>query len=124
MPYLQRQTQPPAPLPEDQQRQLDKRFDANDFEVSVEGNRVEWGLIDEVEVAQAARVNNPAGWLLKKLIFPGERYHVGIYFGQRELVLTNVSREMAAYVTQMIAYHAQQPIRYTGVEGIAPVVEA
>ena len=120
--YLQRQNQPPAPLPEAEQRQLEKRFDADVYRMSFEPGGVELGLIDEVEVAQAARLNNPAGWLLRKLIFSGERYHVGVYFGQHEIVLTIISRAMAEYVVRTIAYLAQQPIRYTGIEGIAPVV--
>ena len=124
MPYLQRQAQPPAPLPADQQSQLDKRFNANAYQLSFDTGGVDWGLIETVEVAQAARLNNPAGWLLRKLIYSGERYHVGVYFGEHEIVLTNVSREMAAYVIHTIAYHTRQPIRYAGIEGIAQVVES
>ena len=82
------------------------------------------GQIDEVEVAKAARERGPAGWFVKKVIYAGDRYHVGVYFGQDELVLTNVTLEAANFVVQTIAYYANNAIRYTGPEGIVPVTES
>ncbi len=125
MAYLARIEQRPglAALTDEDRRTLDKRFDANAYEINVDGQHVEWGLIDEVEVAKAAREGGPAGWFVKKVIFSGERYHVGVYFGQGELVLTNVTLEAAKFVVHTIAYYANHAIRYTGIEGIAPVTE-
>ena len=125
MAYLARIDQRPVMtgLSEEEQNTLKKRFDANAYEINVDGQHVAWGTIDEVEVAKAAREGGPAGWFVKKVIFSGERYHVGVYFGQGELVLTNVTLETAKFVVQTIAYYANRAIRYTGVEGIAPITE-
>lgn len=123
MPNLARIEQRPTPdgLSDDERRLLDKRFDANAYEINIDGHRAEWGAINEIEVVKAAREGGPAGWFVKKVIFSGERYHIGVYFGKNELVLTNVTLETAKYVVQTIAYHANHPIRYTGIEGVAPV---
>ncbi len=126
MAYLARVDKQPDPqtLSADEQRTLERRFDANAYELNFDGQRVEWGWIDEVEVAQAAREGGPAGWIVRKLVFSGERYHVGVYCGQDEAVLTNVTLEIARYVVAVIAYYATQNIRYSGLEGIAPVRES
>jgi hypothetical protein len=126
MAFLARIEQRPSPqgLSGEERRTLDKRFDANAYEINIDGRRVEYGAVDEVEVAKAARESGPAGWFVKKVIFAGERYHVGVYFGSGELVLTNVTLDTAKFVVQTIAYYANHAIRYTGVEGIAPVVES
>ena len=110
-------------LTDEDQRSLDKRFDANAYEVNVDGKHTAWGMIDEVEVAKAAREGGPAGWFVKKIIYAGERYHVGIYFGQDELVLTNVTLEAARFVVETIAYYANNTIRYKGPEDFVPVTE-
>ena len=126
MPYLARIEQRPTMegLSEEDQYTLKKRFDTNAYEVNIDGQRIEWGAIDEVEIAKAAREKGPAGWLVKKLIFAGERYHVGLYFGQGEAVLTNVTLETAQFVVATIAYYANHAIRYSGAEGIVPVTES
>lgn len=123
MAYLERIEQRPTMdgLSDEDRRALDKRFDANAYEINVDGQHVEWGAIDEVEVAKAAREGGPAGWFVKKVIFAGERFHVGVYFGQGELVLTNITLEAAKFVVQTIAYYANHAIKYSGVEGVAPV---
>ena len=110
-------------LTEEDRRTLDKRFDANAWEVNIDGRRAEWGVIEEVEVAKAARERGPAGWFVKKVIFAGDRYHVGLYFGSEELVLTNVTLEAARFVVQTIAYYANNVIRYKGLDGIVAVAE-
>jgi hypothetical protein len=110
-------------LTDDDRRLLEKRFDANAYEINVDGHRAEWGKIDEVEVAKAAREGGPSGWFVKNVVFGGERYHVGVYFGDGELVLTNITLDTAKYVVATIAYYANRSIRYTGAEGIVPVTE-
>ena len=123
MAYLAHVEQRPTmdALSEEERRGLAKRFDANAYEVNIDGKRVEYGKIDEVEVAKAAREGGPAGWFVKKVVFAGERYHIGVYFGDGEAVLTNVTLDAATYVVQTIAYYANNLIRYTGLEGISPV---
>ncbi|MEP7292009.1 MAG: hypothetical protein ABI835_09505 [Chloroflexota bacterium] len=113
-------------LTDEEKRSLNKRFDANAYEINIEGKRVEWGKISEVEVAKAAREGGPAGWFVKKVIYAGDRYHIGIYFddGRGEAVLTNVTLQAATFVVQTIAYYANRRIRYSGVEGITPVTES
>lgn len=112
-----------AALTDEDRRTLDKRFDANAWEINIDGRRAEWGIIEEVEVAKAARERGPAGWFVKKVIFAGERYHIGLYFGSDELVLTNVTLEAARFVVQTIAYYANNVIRYKGPEDFVPVAE-
>lgn len=126
MTTLARIEQRPSPegLTDEERRTLDKRFDANAYEINVDGKRVAYGAVEEVEVAKAAREGGPAGWFVKKVIFAGDRYHVGVYFDGGELVLTNITLETAKFVVQTIAYYANHAIKYSGVEGIAPVVES
>lgn len=123
MAYLARVEQRPTmnALSEEERRIVGKHFDANAYEVNIDGKRVEYGAIDEVEVAKAAREGGPAGWFVKKFVFAGERYHIGVYFGDGEAVLTNVTLESATYVVQTIAYYANNLIRYSGPDGISPV---
>ncbi len=125
MAYLARIEQRPGMegLTDEDRRSLQKRFDANAYEINVDGQHVAWDTIDEVEVAKAAREGGPAGWFVKKVIYAGERYHVGVYARQRELVLTNVTLDAAKFVVHTIAYYSNHLIRYTGTEGIAPVTE-
>jgi hypothetical protein len=111
-------------LSEEDRRTLDKRFDANAWEINIDGRRAEWSVIEEVEVAKAAREGGPAGWFVKKVIFAGDRYHIGLYFGSEELVLTNVTLEAARFVVQTIAYYANNVIRYKGLDGIVAVTES
>ena len=122
MAYLKRVEVKPNPPAES----IGKRFDANEYELNIQGGRVEWDVIDEVEVAKAARVSSPAGWFVKKIMYSGgERYHVGVFFGRGgELVLTNITEEQARYVVETVAHYAKQPIRYTGVEGFVETVES
>jgi hypothetical protein len=113
-----------AGLTDEDRRTLDKRFDANAWEINIDGRRAEWGVIEEVEVAKAARERGPAGWFVKKVIFAGDRYHIGLYFGGEEMVLTNVTLEAAKFVVQTIAYYANNVIRYKGLDGIVAVTES
>lgn len=123
MAYLKRVQTKPAP-PTDM-RGLEKRFDANAYEINIDGGRVEWGMIDEVEAARAARMGTPAGWLVKKVVYGGDdRYHVGVFFGRGELVLSNITLEQARYVLDTIAYYAPNLIRYVGQEGIVDTIES
>lgn len=108
-------------LTDEERKTLDKRFDANEFELNFDGEALEWGLIEEVEIVVAAREKSPSGWLLRNVVFRGERYHIGVYYGKAEVVLTNITLEVARFVAQTIAYYTRQDVRYTGVEGVAPV---
>lgn len=110
-------------LTAEEQRLLSKHFDANAYELNIDGKRVDWKAIDEVEVAQAARESGPSGWFVKKFVFGGERYHVGVYFDEQEAVLINLTLPAASFVVQTIAYYANKPIQYKGIEGVAPVTE-
>lgn len=112
-------------LSSDDRRHLQAHFDANNFELNIDGQIMEWNRIDEIEVAKAARTASPAGWLVKNLVYGGaDRYHVGVYSGHYEAVLPNLSLEAARYVVQMIAYHLRDRVRYTGPEGITPLDES
>ncbi|MBK8020502.1 MAG: hypothetical protein IPK19_03495 [Chloroflexi bacterium] len=123
MAYLARVSELPSAehLTEEERRLLEKRFDANEFELNFEGEAIEWGLIEEVEVAEAAWQNSPSGWVVRNLLYRGDRYHIGVYFGKQELVLTNVTLEVARHIVHTIAYHSPHDVRYIGVEGVVPV---
>ncbi|NDJ62008.1 MAG: hypothetical protein GYB67_12830 [Chloroflexi bacterium] len=102
---------------------LERHFAADSIEINIDGEPIDYGHIDEVEVAQAARVSALSGWLVKNLFYGGERYHVGVYFGRGELVLPNLTLNAAKYVVQIIAYYSHKPIRYTGPDGLSPLSE-
>lgn len=89
-------------------------------EVVINQNQIiNWRSIEEVEVAPAPRINGAAGWLLRFLAYNNvERYHIGIYYGPMEAVLTNVSLEVVKYVLRMIAYYVPQRVLYTGPDGL------
>jgi hypothetical protein len=123
--YLQRLNYRPKP---DELTVAEADWVRNHFEVAanelvVNGRQVvNWQWIEEVEVAKAARIRGPAGWFLRFVAYENrERYHVGIYYGANEAVLTNVSREVAQYIVQTIAYYVPQRVRYTGPHDITPL---
>jgi hypothetical protein len=127
MQYITPRSAPPKEdeLTPDDVRFLQSHFSTTNYEVIVDGRGIEWEKIDEVEVVKAAREKSPAGWLVKNVVYSGqERYHVGIYSGQNEIVLPNVTLQAAKYVVQTIAYYARSRIRYTGLKGITPITEA
>ena len=106
-----------------EKRYVQKNFDVYAGEVIVSGQPISWTAIDEVEVAKAARTAGPSGWLVKYLVMGGERYHVGIYYGGLEAVLTNMTLNSAKYIVQTMAFYAPQSILYSGPEGLSPLVD-
>ncbi len=123
--YLQRPKSPPQleALSDNERQAIDGKFDAHPAELTVNDQIIAWNRIDEVEIAKAARQNTLAGWFVRNIVYAEERYHVGVYFGAQEAVLTNLPLMAAQFVVTSIAYHMQAPIRYTGVQGLIPVVE-
>lgn len=111
-------------LSPDDVRTLRAHFSVTNYEVVVDGQGIEWGNIDEIEVAKAARAGGPAGWLVKAMYGGQDRYHVGIYSGRYELVLTNLTLQAATYVLQTLAYYARNRIPYKGPEGLSVTAEA
>lgn len=122
--YLQRLNALPSKenLSEKDKQYLSKHFDAYGKEMLVDNIAIRWEYIEEVEVVVASRAKGPSGWLVKNFLMGGDRYHVGIYIGYQEAVLTNTTREVAEYVVQTIAYYAPNRIQYRGVEDITPVI--
>jgi len=120
--YLQRlKVRPDADtLSASDRSHLNERFDPYAGEVVINGEPVNWRSIEEVEVARAARAHGPAGWFVKQM-YGDERYHVGVYYGAYEAVLTNLTLKSAEYVVRTIAFYAPQSIRYSGIEGLSPV---
>lgn len=120
--YLQRiNFRPNADDLSDRQRgYLHDHFDFNPTELIIHGVPIAWDAVEEVQVVPAARLSGPSGWLTRR-IMGGDRYHVGVYFGKREAVLTNISLTTAKYILQTIAYHAPYPVRYKGVDGLVPL---
>jgi hypothetical protein len=102
---------------------LQKHFDVYAKEVLINGEAIRWDYIEEIEVAVAARAKGPSGWLVKYFVMGGDRYHIGFYFGYNEAVLTNLTREAAAYVLKMVAYYAPVRIKYAGPDDLVPLTE-
>jgi hypothetical protein len=125
MTYLQRINYLPKSddLSEREQDYLRAHFDAYGAEAVINGDPVEWRRVEEVEVATAARSRGPSGWLVKNLVMGGDRYHVALYAGREEFVLSNVTLKIAAFVVQTAAYYAPGPVIYTGPEGLSPLTE-
>lgn len=110
-------------LGERERQMLLQEFDPASTDVVIHGAPVQWAVIEEVEVAVAARSRGAAGWLVKNLVMSGERYHVALYFGREEKVIPNLTHEAAEYVIKTIAYYAPKKIRFTGPDGFAPITE-
>jgi hypothetical protein len=102
---------------------LKKHFDVYAREVLINGEAIRWDYVEEIEVATAARAKGPSGWLVKNLVMGGDRFHVGFYFGYSEAVLTNLTREAARYVLNMVAYYAPVKIKYTGPDDLVALSE-
>ncbi|MCA9904466.1 MAG: hypothetical protein KC547_11465 [Anaerolineae bacterium] len=122
MQYLVRPKAPPFidQLAEADQQYLRRRFDAHPAELTINRDVIPWQDIAEVEVVKAARRSDLSGWFVRKVVYQEERYHVGIYYGKREKVLTNVTLGVAQFAVQAIAYYMQTPIKYTGLDDIVP----
>jgi hypothetical protein len=106
-------------------RTLQAHFEPTNYEVIVDGQGLDWSKIDEIEVVPAARHRSPSGWFVRTILYRGtDRYHVGIYSGRNELVLTNITLEAARYVVQTIAYYARNRIVYNGPDGFTATTEA
>lgn len=102
-------------LTNSEKQYLQRHFDAYGAEIVINGDAIPWQNIDEVEVAKAARASGPAGWLVKTLVMNGsDTYHLGIYFGNQEAVLTNITLNTAQYILKNIAYYAPGSVVYTG----------
>ncbi|MEO8610086.1 MAG: hypothetical protein ABI690_19485 [Chloroflexota bacterium] len=124
MVYLQRIKARPSPedLTPGEARFVQHSFDPYAGEVLVGGQAVAWNAIEEVEVAVSARAAGPAGWLVRHIVHGNERYHVGLYFGQNEAIVPNVTLNVARYIVQCVAFFAPLPVRYTGPDGLSPVM--
>ena len=124
MTFLQRIKNRPNPeaLSPSENRYVRELFDPGSRDVLVNGETLEWTEIDEVEVVVSPRTAGPAGWLVRYFVHGEDRYHVGIYYGRNEAILPNVTLAVAKYIVQSIAFFAPLPVRYTGPEGLSPVV--
>ncbi|MDZ4763598.1 MAG: hypothetical protein SGI73_03535 [Chloroflexota bacterium] len=110
-------------LSPDEIKTLEKRFEINANQITIDGKTLELDRVDEIEVVKAARAASPAGWLVKNVLYGGDRYHVGIYAGRAEIVFSNVSLGLARYVVGNIAFFARNTVRYKGLDDIAPVTD-
>lgn len=125
MAYLQRQNAMPSEdaLSSSDKEHLKKHFDVYAREVMINGEAIRWDYIEEIEVAVAARAKGPSGWLVKRMVMGGDRYHIGFYFGYNEAVLTNLTLAAAKYVLGMVAYYAPVKLKYTGPDDLVPLAE-
>jgi hypothetical protein len=98
-------------------------FDPYAGEVLVDGQAVAWDEIEQVEVAISPRAAGPAGWVVRHMVHGNERYHVGIYFGRQEAIVPNVTLNVARYILQCVAFFAPLPVRYTGPDGLVPLID-
>lgn len=110
-------------LTPNEMRSIGNTFDPYAGEVIVNGEVIRWNEVEELEVVLAPRATGAAGWLVRNVVHAGERYHVGLYYGDQEAVLPNVTLTVARYITQCVAYYAPLPVRYKGPDGLIPTVE-
>jgi hypothetical protein len=125
MAYLVRLQSRPSlkSLSEEEQKIIERHFEIDARQVSIDGRAFELDRVDEIEIVKAARANSPAGWVVKNLLYGGERYHIGIYAGREELVLPNITLEVARYIAENIAFFARNPVRYKGLDNVVQVTE-
>lgn len=125
MPYLQRINYRPNmdALNEREKASLAEKFDVGSTDVIINGDVIRWEMIEEIEVAVAARSGGLSGWLVKHLVMGGDRYHVAFYFGREEAVLINLTLPAAQYVVSTAAYFLPKRVVYTGPDGIAALSE-
>lgn len=125
MAYLQRLSTPPSEdgLTDREREYIRTHFDLSPTEIVINGDAIRWDYVEEIEVAVAARSRGPSGWVLKNLIIGGDRYHLAVYYGYNESVLTNMTHNTVVFVLKMIAYYAPLRIRYTGPDDLVPLAE-
>lgn len=126
MTYLQRINYHPNmdALTADEQTHLQNIYDCYGAEMLVYGEPVPWRFIEAVELVAAPRAVGLAGWIVRRLYLKGiDRYHLGIYYGPREVVLPNITLGQARYVLETVAYYAPVPIQYTGPEDVVRLSE-
>ncbi|HEX2621361.1 MAG TPA: hypothetical protein VHL11_14480 [Phototrophicaceae bacterium] len=125
MAYLQRINYHPVQdnLTDAEKQYLKQRFAAYGTEIVVNGEAVPWQFIETVEVAKAARTSGLAGWLVKNMVMNGDRYHIGIYYGNHEVVFTNATLNTAAFILKNIAYYAPGPVQYKGPDDLVPLTD-
>lgn len=120
--YLQRSTTRPNPdaLSPADSKFIQEHFNVYGGSLTVEGQPVDWSAIEEIEVAVAPHISGPAGWFVRNVIVREDRYHVGLYSGQNEIVLPNLTLPVAKYIVGCIAHFAPLPVRYTGLPDFVP----
>lgn len=127
MVYLQHIDERPTtdPLSPQELAQLGNMFTAYGAEMIATGQAVRWERVYEVEVVVAPHISGLSGWLVKTFFFRNEeRYHVGIYFDEdQEVVLPNITWEMARYVVRNIAFYAPHNVRYVGPPELVAVTD-
>jgi hypothetical protein len=107
-------------------RFIEAHFHADSVEMTIDDQIIEYSLINEIEVAVAARQRSPAGCFVKKILYGGdERFHVAVYYAKHhEAVLPNLSKAAAQYVLGNIAFYSRNPIRYKGPEDFIATTES
>jgi hypothetical protein len=110
-------------LSEEERKIIERHFEIDARQVAIDGRAFELDRVDEIEIVKAARAKSPAGWVVKNLLYGGERYHIGIYAGREELVLPNITLEVARYIAGNIAFFARNPVRYKGLDNVVQVTE-
>ena len=125
MAYLQRINYRPNmdAIPEKERDALTSKFDPGSTDVIINGDVIRWEIIEEIEVAAAARSGGLAGWIVKNMVMGGDRYHVAFYFGREEAVIINLTLPAAQYVVSTAAYYLTRRVQYTGPDGIAALSE-
>lgn len=120
--YLRRANVRPDPddLTERELRHIRAHVQESAGDLVVDDVPIPWSHVDEVEVVRAARERGPSGWLVRR-VMGDDRYHLGVYYGPHEAVLPNISLRAAEYLVRLIAYYAPGPVRYRGIEGLAPL---
>jgi hypothetical protein len=124
MPYLLRVNVRPDlnSLSANDRAEVERNFAPSAAEFRLYKETLLWAKVDEIELVKAARMGGLSGWIVKRVIAPQDRYHLGIYLGKDEAVMSNLTLAQALYVIQAIAYYAPNRVNYKGEAGIVPTV--
>lgn len=125
MAYLKRVNVRPDPdaLPAGEMTRINRVFNPSAAEVKINNDVLPWTAIVEVELAAAPTTGGLGAVVMGFFVNTTDRFHVGIYTERNESIVPNLTRAQAEYLLQAIAYHAPNPVYFTGPEDWVPLTD-
>jgi hypothetical protein len=125
MAYLKRlNVRPDADaLPARELARVNRVFSPFAAEVKINSDVVPWTAIVEVELAAAPTAGGMGAVVMGLFVNTTDRFHIGIYTERNESIVPNLTRAQAAYLLHTIAYHAPNPVYFTGPDDWVPLTD-